>query len=104
MRPCGAWPLGGDGWYGFNLDGPAAVRERVDTLERLCAERGRDRAGLGLSVALRDPGVGGIGALADAGVDELVLVEAPPDRPETAVGWFARWPRSGRGRLGRLRG
>jgi probable F420-dependent oxidoreductase len=84
LRRVAAW---GDGWYGFNLDGPAAVRERIDRLERLCGESGRDRAELRVSVALRDPSVGDIGALADAGVDELVLVAAPPDRPETAAGW-----------------
>jgi probable F420-dependent oxidoreductase len=84
LRRVAAW---GDGWYGFNLDGPAAARERIDSLGRLCAEEGRDRAELGVSVALRDPSVGDIGALADAGVDELVLVAAPPDRPETAAGW-----------------
>lgn len=36
----------GDGWYGFNLDDVAAVRERVGTLSRLCAQAGRDRAEL----------------------------------------------------------
>ena len=44
LRRVAAW---GDGWYGFNLDGVAAVRERVAKLERLCAESGRDRASCG---------------------------------------------------------
>ncbi|OBK44331.1 LLM class F420-dependent oxidoreductase [Mycobacterium sp. 1081908.1] len=86
LRRVAAW---GDGWYGFNVDGPAAVRERMDTLERLCAEAGRDRAELSVSVALRDPGVDDIGALAEAGVDELVLVAAPPDRPDAVAGWVS---------------
>jgi alkanesulfonate monooxygenase SsuD/methylene tetrahydromethanopterin reductase-like flavin-dependent oxidoreductase (luciferase family) len=86
LRRVAAW---GDGWYGFNLDGPAAVRDRMDRLESLCAESGRDRAGLRVSVALRNPGVGDIGALAECGVDELVLVEAPPGRPEAATGWVS---------------
>lgn len=60
LRRVATW---GDGWYGFNLDGPAAVRDRVATLEQLCAELGRDRSQLRLSVALCDPTV-----------DELVLV------------------------------
>jgi probable F420-dependent oxidoreductase len=81
-----AW---GDGWYGFNLDGVAAVRERLDTLERLCAESGRDRAGLRVSVALHGPRVGDIGALAELGVDEMVLVEAPPDHPREATDWVS---------------
>jgi probable F420-dependent oxidoreductase len=84
LRRVVAW---GDGWYGFNLDGPAAARERVDRLERLCAEAGRDRAELTVSVALRDPGVDDIGALTEAGVDELVLVAAPPESPQAATGW-----------------
>ena len=84
LRRAAAW---GDGWYGFNLDGVAAVRERVAKLDRLCAESGRDRVQLRLSVALRDPSADDIGALDDLGVDELVLVEAPPDRLGSASGW-----------------
>jgi hypothetical protein len=42
-----------------------------------------------VSVALRDPGIDDIGALAEAGVDELVLVAAPPDRPDAVAGWVA---------------
>lgn len=87
-----AW---GDGWYGFNIDGLEAVRGRVAELERLCANSGRDRAQLRLSVALRDPSVADVGALTDLGIDELVLVESPPDWPEAAAEWVAalaeRW-------------
>ena len=100
LRRVAAW---GDGWYGFNLDGPAAVRERIDTLEQLCAESGRDRAELRVSVALRDPSVGDIGALAESGVDELVLVAAPPDRPEAATGWVLALADQWIGGLQRLR-
>lgn len=100
LRRVAAW---GDGWYGFNLDGPAAVRERIDTLEQLCAESGRDRAELRVSVALRDPSVGDIGALAESGVDELVLVAAPPDRPEAATGWVLALADQWIGALQRLR-
>jgi probable F420-dependent oxidoreductase len=85
----------GDGWYGFNLSGVDAVRERLGTLGRLCAESGRDLGHLRLCVALRSPTVGDVGALAELGVDELVLVEGPPERPETAIGWVSaladRW-------------
>ncbi|OBH12557.1 LLM class F420-dependent oxidoreductase [Mycobacterium sp. E1747] len=92
LRRVAAW---GDGWYGFNLDGVAAVRDRLVRLERLCAEAARDRGQLRLSVALRDPSVGDVGALADLGVDELVLVAAPPDRPDAAAEWVSaladRW-------------
>jgi probable F420-dependent oxidoreductase len=92
LRRVAAWA---DGWYGFNLDGVAAVRERIDTLEQLCAESGRDRAELRLSVALVSAQVGDVGALAELGVDELVLVEAPPENPDAATDWVStladRW-------------
>ena len=92
LRRVAAW---GDGWYGFNLAGVDAVRDRLGVLEQLCAESGRDRGELRLCVALCSPCVGDIGALADLGVDELVLVESPPERPEAAIGWVSaladRW-------------
>src|ERR1700712_1487319 len=50
--------LWGDGWYGFNLDEVAAVRERVGKLEELCGQTGRDRSELRLAVALASPQVG----------------------------------------------
>jgi len=84
LRRVAAW---GDGWYGFNLAGVDAVRERIGKLERLCSQLGRDRGELRLAVALDKPSVDDIGALSELGVDELVLVEAPPDRPEAATGW-----------------
>jgi probable F420-dependent oxidoreductase len=86
LRRVAAWA---DGWYGFNLDGVAAVRERIDTLEQLCADSGRDRAELRLSVALVSAQVGDVGALAELGVDELVLVEAPPEDPDAATDWVS---------------
>src|SRR6185312_2978394 len=84
LRRVAAW---GDGWYGFNLEGVAEVRERVGRLEQLCAECGRDRAELRLAVALRDASVADVGALAALGVDELVVVEAPPDQPAGVPAW-----------------
>lgn len=86
LRRVAAW---GDGWYGFNLDGVAAVRERVRKLEALAAESGRDRAELRLAVALRDPHPRDVGELTELGVDELVLVESPPDRPTAAADWVS---------------
>lgn len=86
LRRVAAWA---DGWYGFNLDGVAAVQERLGKLDQLCAESGRDRAELRLAVALRSPEVGDVGALAELGVDELVLVEAPPAQPEDAARWVS---------------
>ncbi|OBA59461.1 LLM class F420-dependent oxidoreductase [Mycobacterium sp. 1100029.7] len=92
LRRVAKW---GDGWYGFNLEDVATVRDRIGRLERVCAESGRDRTELRLAVALRDPREGDIGALADLGVDELVLVATPPARADTAAAWVAaiadRW-------------
>jgi alkanesulfonate monooxygenase SsuD/methylene tetrahydromethanopterin reductase-like flavin-dependent oxidoreductase (luciferase family) len=39
LRRVAAW---GDGWYGFNLAGVDAVRERLAVLAELCREDGRD--------------------------------------------------------------
>jgi probable F420-dependent oxidoreductase len=86
LRRVAAW---GDGWYGFNLDGVAAVRERVGKLDRLCGESGRDRGELNVSVALCNPSVGDIGPLAESDVDELVLVDAPPESPGAATDWVS---------------
>lgn len=86
MRRVASW---GDGWYGFNLDGVAQVRERVGRLDQFCAESGRDRAGLRLAVALAEPRVDDLGALAELGIDELVLVQVPPDNADAVPGWIS---------------
>ena len=86
MRRVIAW---GDGWYGFNLDDVAAVADRVKMIEALCREQGRDRADLYLAVALRQPQPGDVRALADLGIDEFVVVEAPPGGAEDVPDWVA---------------
>jgi probable F420-dependent oxidoreductase len=92
LRRVAAW---GDGWYGFNLDGVAAVRERIGKLIELCAALGRDRSELRVAVALRSPNVEDVDELTALGVDELVLVESPPERADRAAGWVSgladRW-------------
>jgi hypothetical protein len=89
----------GDGWYGFNLDGPGAVAERMTTLQRLCAEHGRDRSELEVAVALRDPQPHDLDRLADLGVDELVVVDSPPPDSRAAAHWVSalahRWMSAG---------
>jgi probable F420-dependent oxidoreductase len=79
----------GDGWYGFNLAGVRDVAERIDVLDRLCAERGRNRTDLTLVVALQDLSADDVGPLQDLGVDELVIVEGPPDDAGAAADWVA---------------
>ncbi|SDC60100.1 LLM class F420-dependent oxidoreductase [Rhodococcus tukisamuensis] len=85
----------GDGWYGFNLHGVDEAAERIGVLRGLCREAGRDPSGLRLAVALREPDPGDLAGLARLGVDELVLVESPPEDPDAAPGWVAaiarRW-------------
>jgi probable F420-dependent oxidoreductase len=86
LRRVVAW---GDGWYGFNLGGVREVAERIDLLTRLCSESGRERAELRLSVALRDPSVNDVRPLAELGVDELVIVDGPPDDAGAAPHWVS---------------
>jgi probable F420-dependent oxidoreductase len=84
----------GDGWYGFNLD-VAAVADRAGRIDELCRDAGRDRAELRLSVALVRPQPTDVQVLAGLGIDELVIVEAPPADADAVPGWVAglaqRW-------------
>lgn len=86
LRRVAAW---GDGWYGFNLVDVGAVAERVEFLRASCRDVGRDPTELRLAVALRDPQHSDVVALAELGVDELVLIEAPPEDPDAAGRWVA---------------
>jgi probable F420-dependent oxidoreductase len=85
----------GDGWYGFNVDGPGAAGAHIATIRALCGERGRDATALHLAVALRDPQLSDLDELQEVGVDELVLVAAPPEDAAAAAQWVgelaARW-------------
>ena len=85
----------GDGWYGFNLDGVAAVADRVELIDQLCRAAGRDRAELRLAVALTQPQPADVSALAELGIDELVIVGAPPQNVDEVPDWAAdlaqRW-------------
>jgi len=87
MRRVVAW---GDGWYGFNLDDVAAVADRVQLIDGLCREHGRDRSELRLAVAMREPDPADLPALCDLGVDEYVVVAGPPDDAQKVEGWVAR--------------
>ena len=92
LRRVAAW---GDGWYGFNLAGVDAVRERIAVLRELCREQGRDVHELHLAVALDGGEPGDLAALSELGVTELVLVETPPEDPGLAADWVGalarRW-------------
>ncbi|MHA7652710.1 LLM class F420-dependent oxidoreductase [Mycobacterium sp. ML4] len=86
LRRVATW---GDGWYGFNLDGVGEVRDRVCLLSEMCTELGRDRSGLRLAVALAEPRVGDLDALAACGIDEVVLVQSPPDTADAVPAWIS---------------
>lgn len=86
----------GDGWYGFNL-GAEEAAERIVLLERLLAERGRDRATFRVVVApfTKAVGQGDLARYDACGVDELVVVDAAPERADAVAPWIdaltARW-------------
>jgi probable F420-dependent oxidoreductase len=86
LRRVVAWA---DGWYGFNLDNVAAVADRMELIDKLCGETGRDRRELSLAVALRQPQAADVSALAQMGIDEFVVVEAPPHDAAAAPDWVA---------------
>ena len=84
LRRVATW---GDGWYGFNLDDVDVVAERVNHLRAKCAESGRNPDELRLAVALRELQPRDVAPLAVLGIDELVLVEAPPGDARVAADW-----------------
>ena len=69
----------GQGWYGNNLD-PEATAERVQTLERMLAERGRRRDELLISIGpyLRPTDLDACKRYRDAGVDQVILLAFAP--------------------------
>ncbi|MFS0897683.1 LLM class F420-dependent oxidoreductase [Mycolicibacterium litorale] len=85
----------GDGWYGFNLEDIPAAGERLAALQRLCDQHGRDRGQLTTAISLRNPQPDVIDKVAALGVDELVVVDSPPEDPHAAADWVyvlaARW-------------
>jgi probable F420-dependent oxidoreductase len=92
LRRVVAWA---DGWYGFNLADTADAAGRVAVIRSLCLDAGRDPDELQLAVALRQPRPADVPTLADIGIDELVIVEGPPDTARAAADWVAalaqRW-------------
>jgi probable F420-dependent oxidoreductase len=85
----------GDGWYGFNLPGLDGARDCVSALRGHCAQAGRSLRDLYLAVAVVDLGPEALPELAALGIDELVVVDAPPADPAEVPRWVealaARW-------------
>jgi probable F420-dependent oxidoreductase len=86
LRRVAEW---GDGWYGFHLADVEEAASRASKLRALCRQVGRDPADLRLAVSLQDPVPADSGRLADAGIDELVLVASPPADPIAAEAWIS---------------
>jgi probable F420-dependent oxidoreductase len=82
----------GDGWYGFNLS-IDEIHDRLEALAARCEQRGRARDSIEIAVSLRGGSPADVPTLAELGVDELVLVESPPDHAEDAVGWVTETAR-----------
>lgn len=84
----------GDGWYGFNI-APDQVAGRLGTLRSACQDEGRSPRALDISVALREGEPEDLPELEHLGVDEVVVVEAPPDDQGQVADWVralaARW-------------
>jgi probable F420-dependent oxidoreductase len=84
----------GDGWYGFGL-AAAEVGGRLAALDAACRRRERPRGDITVTVSLSDGAPDHVGDLAALGVDELVLVGAPPGRPGDGPNWVGgladRW-------------
>jgi len=76
----------GDGWYGFNVE-IGYVRDRLAALREQCRRRGREMSELTVAVAVSGAGPDDVAGLAEAGVDELVVLGEPPAEPVTAAVW-----------------
>jgi probable F420-dependent oxidoreductase len=76
----------GDGWYGFNVE-IDDVRDRLAMLSEQCRRHGRQMSELTVAVAARGCGPADVPGLAEAGVNELVVLGDPPAEPVSAAVW-----------------
>jgi probable F420-dependent oxidoreductase len=76
----------GDGWYGFNLS-VDEVADRLEALATGCERTGRARDSIEIAVSLRGGSPADLATLDELGVDELVVVESPPDSAREAETW-----------------
>jgi alkanesulfonate monooxygenase SsuD/methylene tetrahydromethanopterin reductase-like flavin-dependent oxidoreductase (luciferase family) len=76
----------GDGWYGFNVS-VGELPRRLEVLRRACEQAGRSDASLDKAVALTDASPDDLGDLDALGVNEVVIVEAPPRVAEEVDAW-----------------
>jgi probable F420-dependent oxidoreductase len=76
----------GDGWYGFNV-AMADLADRLEVLRTNRRQRGRSGP-VRDSVAVVDAHPDVLGDVEALGVDELVLVDAPPPDPRDVDAWL----------------
>jgi probable F420-dependent oxidoreductase len=76
----------GDGWYGFNVE-IDDVRDRLAVLREHCRRHGREMRELSVAVAVSGCRPGDVPGLAEAGVNELVVLGDPPAVPIAAAVW-----------------
>jgi probable F420-dependent oxidoreductase len=77
----------GDGWYGFYLSLDETA-ERLATLRRLCEENQREPGELRTAVAVLGMTPGDRDRLEALGLDEVVLVDGPPEDASAVEGWL----------------
>jgi probable F420-dependent oxidoreductase len=82
----------GDGWYGFNLS-IDEIADRLEALKTRCEQMGRARTSIEIAVSLRGGTPADIATLDELGVDELVVVESPPDNADDAESWVTETAR-----------
>ena len=79
----------------FKIEAHTTEMYYIAMLQQFCGEKGRDVRELHLAVALDGGEPDDMPALAELGVSELVLVEAPPEDPRAAADWVgalaSRW-------------
>jgi probable F420-dependent oxidoreductase len=76
----------GDGWYGFNVS-LDELPGRLGVLRTACSAAGRAPESLDTIVALVGAEPSNLPRVEELGVTEMVLVEAPPARPDKAAEW-----------------
>ncbi len=82
----------GDGWYGFNV--PLDVlAERLRVLAAACDDMDRPVGALHKAVALVGAVPTDLPAIEALGVDEVVVVDAPPDDPDQSSAWVRQLAR-----------
>jgi probable F420-dependent oxidoreductase len=81
----------GNGWHGFNLD-PDEARAKIAKLHAMLRENGRDPKEIEVAISPYNKRItpDGLKRYRDAGVDEVVIVTAPPQDESQVTAWVER--------------